>query len=193
MNVLDLFLLLLVGISVVAGLMKGLVREIFALVGVLAGVVLALVLSPSLAPRLEHWIHNAPADYAVSLILIFAVTMLGVGLIAHLISKVIELAQLGFANRLLGGLFGLVRGAIMGLVLVLGLTLFLEPSAPILAGSTLLPYLSWSARAMAPLLPEGPRVVLLDRLERLPAEHRPGGSPITVAAPETALPARIRA
>jgi membrane protein required for colicin V production len=176
MNVLDVALLVILGISVAGGLWKGLVREVFALVGVLAGILIAILFSPQLAPALERWIHNASAAYAAALVILFLGTLIAAAVLAWLITKVVELAQLGPLNRLLGGAFGVVRALVIGLFLVLGLTLFLEPSSPVLARSTLLPYLSWGARLMAPLLPEEPRAVLLDRLDRLPAARRPSTS-----------------
>ncbi len=173
MNVLDVALLVILALSVFGGLWKGLVKEIFSLAGVLAGVLVAFLLSPRLAPALARWIPNQSAAYAAALVLLFVGTLIVAALLAWLITKVVELAQLGPLNRLLGGAFGVVRALVIGLFIVLGLTLFLEPSSPILARSTMVPYLSWGARLVAPLLPDEPRDVLLERLDRLPiARHR---------------------
>lgn len=171
MNVLDVALLVILGISVAAGLWKGLIREIMALAGVLAGVLVAFAFSPRLAPELERWIHNQSAAYAASLVLLFVLTLIVAGLLGYLLTKVVELAQLGFANRLLGGAFGVLRGVIIGIFLVLGLTLFVEPSSPILARSAVVPYLAWGARILSTFLPQDTRETLIERLDRLPEEH----------------------
>jgi hypothetical protein len=68
--------------------------------------------------------------------------------------------------------FGLVRGALIGLVLTLGLTLFLDPGTSFLTESRITPHLARGARLLAPLLPDGTREVLLDRLDALPEEPR---------------------
>ena len=171
MNSFDVVLLLIVALSLGAGLMKGLVREVFSLVGVILGILLALILSPQITPLLGRWIPYENAAYAVAFLLIFIATMLLTSLLAHLFTKVLDVASLGFYNRLLGGAFGFARGVLIGLILALGLTLFLDPGSPFLTESRLTPRLAWGARALAPLLPENTREVLLDRLDELPAEE----------------------
>jgi membrane protein required for colicin V production len=168
MNNLDVLLLLIVGLSVLAGLMKGLIREVFSLAGVLLGIILALVFSPQLSVFLQRWIPYENAAYGAALFVIFSLTLVAATLIAHLLTKVVEVASLGFMNRLLGGAFGILRGALIGLIVVLGLTLILDPGHDILASSRVTPYLSLGARAVAPVLPEDIREALLDRLDRLP-------------------------
>jgi membrane protein required for colicin V production len=169
MNELDIAVLAIVAVSVVAGLLKGLVREIISLAGVLFGILLALILAPALSESVARWIQHAAAAYAVAFIVVFTATLVLATLIGTILNRVIGFAHLSFLNRTLGGLFGLARGTLIGLVIVLGLTLFLDRSAPLMAESRLLPRMVWGARVMAPLLPEGPRDVLLERLDYLPS------------------------
>ena len=164
MNALDVVLLVVIGVSVTMGLLKGLVREVFALVGVVLGIALALLLAPRLGLALERWIEIPSASYAAALLLVFVLTLGAVALAAHLVTKLIEIAQLGFVNRLLGGAFGILRGGLIGLVLVLGLTLFLDGDAPLLSGSQIAPVIAEGAKTIAPLLPDEPRRVFLERL-----------------------------
>ncbi len=168
MNNLDILLLLIVGLSILAGLMKGLIREVFSLAGVLLGIILALVFSPPLSVYLGRWIPFANAAYGAALFLIFTVTIVATTLLSHMLTKAIEVASLGFMNRLLGGVFGILRGALIGLMIVLGLTLILDPGHNILASSRVTPYLALGARAVAPVLPAGVRKALLERLDALP-------------------------
>jgi membrane protein required for colicin V production len=153
---------------VLAGVLKGLIREVFSLAGVLLGIILALVFSPQLSVFLERWIPFENAAYGAALFLIFTLTLLASTLLAHLLTKVIEVASLGFLNRLLGGLFGILRGGLIGLILVLGLTLILDPGHDILVSSRVTPYLALGARALAPVLPGSIREGLLERLDALP-------------------------
>lgn len=168
MNNLDILLLLIVALSVLAGLLKGLIREVFSLAGVLLGIILALVFSPQLSEFLGRWIPYENAAYGAALFVIFTLTILASTLLAHLLTKVLEVAKLGFMNRLLGGAFGILRGGLIGLIVVLGLTLILDPGHEVLKGSRVTPYLALGAKALAPLLPERTRDGLLERLEALP-------------------------
>jgi membrane protein required for colicin V production len=167
MNAFDVILVLIVVVSTIAGLAKGLVREVFSLAGVLLGILLALIFGPGLSLFLERWIPYESAAYAAAFVLVFLLTMVAAALVAALVTKVLSVANLGFYNRLLGGAFGFVRGAVIGLVLILGLTLFLDADSPLVRESRLTPQLAWGARGLAPLLPETIRGVLLDRLDRL--------------------------
>ncbi len=175
MNLLDIALIAILLFSIGAGVWKGLVREILNIVGVLAAILLALALASSLAPHLAGILPYATSGYSESLIVIFVVTLIAATLLAHLLTKVIEAASLGGVNRALGGVFGLVRGALIGLFLVLGLTLFLPSGSPVLAESKLTPYLGIGARALAPLLPDQAEDLLRRRLDVLgsPGAHSP--------------------
>jgi membrane protein required for colicin V production len=173
MNLLDIALIAITLFSIIAGVWKGLVREIFNIVGVLAAILLALTLATSLAPHMKRILPYDTSGYAESLILIFVATLIAAGLLGVLLTKVLEAAQLGGMNRALGGVFGLLRGMLIALFLVLGLTLFLPSGSRVLSGSKLTPYLGMGARALAPLLPEQAEVTLRRRLDALP---RPGAS-----------------
>lgn len=168
MNSFDVVLLLIMALSMGTGLMKGLVREVFSLVGAILGILIALILGPQLTPFLERWIPYESAAYAVAFLLVFIAVLLATSLVGALLTKVLDVAHLGFYNRILGGTFGFIRGVIIGLILAIGLTLFLDPGTAFLTESKLTPRLAWGARVLAPLLPEHPREVLLERLEYLP-------------------------
>jgi len=184
MNLLDIALIAIVLFSIGAGVWKGLVREILNIVGVLAAILLSLMLASSLAPRLSSILPYDTSGYAESLILIFVVTLIAATVIGHLLTKVIEAVKLGGLNRALGGVFGLVRGVLIGLFLVLGLALFLPSGSPVLAESKLTPYLGLGARALAPLLPDQAEETLLRRLDALPRPGQPAPSSLqTVRSP----------
>ena len=173
MNPFDILLLLIVAMSLGSGLMKGLVREVFSLVGVILGILVSLIFSPVLGPVLQRWIPYENAAYAAAFLIFFVAILVLSSVVAHLLTKLLEFAQLGFIDRLLGGLFGIVRGGLIGLVLALGLTLFLDAGHTFLSESRLTPRLAWGGRALAPFLPEKTREVLLDRLQDLPPEDVP--------------------
>lgn len=168
MNSFDVVLLLIMALSLGAGLMKGLIHEVFSLVGVILGILIALILGPQLTPVLGRWIPYESAAYAAAFLLIFIGVLLATSLVGALLTKVLDVAHLGFYNRVLGGAFGFIRGVLIGLILAIGLTLFLDPGTEFLTESKITPRLAWGAKVLAPLLPEHPRKVLLERLEDLP-------------------------
>jgi membrane protein required for colicin V production len=73
---------------------------------------------------------------------------------------------LGFVDRLLGAVFGLLRGALLGVVLLLALTAFL-PTAPWIENSHLAPYFLRAAHAVSFVMPSDLKLRLLDGLNHL--------------------------
>lgn len=138
MNWLDIAFVFVLFFSVVGGLLKGFVREILGIAGAVGGLVLAVMLAPALAPKLARWLVE-PAAYAAAFLLIFFVTVIVTGVIGHLVTKMLEAAHLSLPNRLLGGLFGFVRGVILIVVLFWGLLFFVDSPDRILADSKLAP------------------------------------------------------
>ena len=167
MNWLDYVLLGILVLSVSAGFMKGLVREVFSLGGVVLGVLFALMFSGQVQPWLEQWIPSPSAAYAAALVAIFVATMIAADLISRLISNALKLVKLNFVNRILGGVFGILRAVLIAMVVVLGAQLFLEPGHPVLSESKTVPVLGEISAAIAPLLPEEVRDALDEQLEKL--------------------------
>jgi len=84
----------------------------------------------------------------------------------------LDMAKLGLPNRMLGGVFGLVRGVLISLVITLGLTLFLTEDSGVLTRSRLVPHIAFGTRLLAPLLPSHVEKILIDRTDHLPGAPR---------------------
>lgn len=123
----DLAFLIVLGVSVLVGLWRGLVFELVSLLGWLVAFVLAntfgamlgdaLPVSPSFV-ALRTWIGWA---------LVFVLVLIACGLLARLLRALIAATPLSFVDRLLGGLFGAVRGVLV--LVVVGMLVLLSPFA----------------------------------------------------------------
>jgi membrane protein required for colicin V production len=105
-------------LSLLLGLWRGLVHELMSL----AGWVVAFVLSQWLASDVADWLpvwRDAAAQvrYAFSFVLVFVAGMMAMGLLAWLLGKVVATVGLQPVDRGLGGMFGLMRGVLILLVL----------------------------------------------------------------------------
>jgi membrane protein required for colicin V production len=124
LTLLDLAVLVLIGVSVLFALWRGAVREVLSL----AAWVIAFFAAKLLAPDLARWF--APlSDYenvrlGAAWVAVFFVVLIVVSIVAILLSSALKSIGLGFADRVLGGLFGLARGLVIVTLLVLvgGLT-----------------------------------------------------------------------
>ncbi|HCJ51973.1 MAG: hypothetical protein AUJ88_08265 [Gallionellaceae bacterium CG1_02_56_997] len=103
-------------ISLLLGWWRGFIHEALSL----TGWPVAFVLSKLYAGEIEHWlpINQAETRVILAYVLVFIVALLGWGVFAWLISRLVKAAGLGGMDSVLGGLFGLLRGALVVLVLV---------------------------------------------------------------------------
>ncbi len=154
MNWLDIVILIITVLSVIGGLRKGLVREALGLAALVVGLLCGLWFYGLVAAFVETVIKSKPAANAIGFFLIVGAVMLVGYLISLLIEKLLKLIHLSGLNRLLGGVFGLLRGALLGSVIILAMMAFTSKPPPrAVVESRLAPYAIEAVRAMAALAP----------------------------------------
>jgi membrane protein required for colicin V production len=103
--------------SVLLGLLRGLVYEVLSVLNW----IVAFVLAQWFAATAAQWLPMASAGqalrYAAGFVLVFIASLIVGGLVAWLVKKLVEAVGLRPVDRALGGVFGLVRGAIAVLAL----------------------------------------------------------------------------
>ena len=129
MNPLDWLLAALFAYSVIRAAMRGLLRESFALGGLIAGFFLACWNYRIAADRLRGVIDSPPLRDFLAFLLILLATMTVTAILGKLLSKSASAVGLGFLDRLGGAAFGLLRGALLVLALLLAMTALLPASA----------------------------------------------------------------
>ena len=124
MNWLDGIILGILVLSVLIGLMRGLVAEVLSLVAWIAAFWVAAVFGPDVAGLFENSISLPMARIALGYaICFFGVLLLGM-LVRFAARRLIWSTGLSGIDRLLGVLFGFVRGVLVVTILVflVGLT-----------------------------------------------------------------------
>jgi membrane protein required for colicin V production len=150
----DLAILGVILLSTLFAFLRGVVRELIALVSWVVGFAGAF----AFAPVVGDWIPEIPGYPAVRYLIAFAaivIVALVVGaLIAGPLARVIRAAGLGFVDRFLGSIFGVVRGLLLvvAFVLVAGLTAM--PRTDWWQNSALAPPFVVAALALKPWLPQ---------------------------------------
>ncbi len=92
-------------VAVFKGIRNGLIVAIFSIVGWILGIIAAFKFSDVAAGYLKGLVSMSPRTlYIVSFVIVFLLVMLLVNLGAKLVEKTVELAFLGWINRL-GGIF----------------------------------------------------------------------------------------
>ena len=120
MSWLDILILLPLLIGLVRGLMKGLIVEVSSIVAILLGFFGAKYWSAAFASWLmQQFDWSETVCIVVAYALLFAGIALGLNIVARLLSKLFQKIQLGWLNRLLGGIFGTAKWGIVIVALML--------------------------------------------------------------------------
>lgn len=151
MNSLDWMLLSPLLVSGLLGVWRGVVREVMSVLAWVIGVVLAGRFAADLALWLP--LSGDMLPHAVAWVLLLLGVLIAAGLLARVLKQLLSVAGLGLADRLLGGMFGLVRGTmvLMLLVLVIGLTPFRK--YPFWTSSQVVPLVQLLLEFVKPVLP----------------------------------------
>ena len=116
MNTLDIVLLVFVGLGLVHGLFKGLIMEVATLLALILGIWGASRFSYFAASFISEWLEwDEAVIHVAALAVTFVAIVFIINLVGKIINKVANAIALGLLNRVLGGLFGLVK-----VVVVLG-------------------------------------------------------------------------
>ena len=155
MNWTDYVIIALLVLSSIAGLMRGLLREIISLVTWLAAVVLAWEYASVLEPHLGGALSgDAVRPWAARAIIFIAVLLIG-GAVGAIVSRFTRLSIFSGADRLLGFVFGMLRGVVaLGVLAILCHAMRLDEE-PWYRASTLAPYAQKMGNVLRGLVGEG--------------------------------------
>ena len=150
MTAFDYFVLGIVGASVVISIMRGFAREVLALAGWVIAFVAANALSTTVAGTLMPFVSEPSVRGLTAFVAVFVITLIAMSLIAMLVARLLKSAGLGLEDRLLGGFFGLARGLLIVMLIVLLAGLTALPRQPAWNEAMLSPPLEALAGAIKP-------------------------------------------
>lgn len=154
MHWVDIVVLAIVGMSVLIGLFRGFIKESISLATWVLGIWVGLVFSTPLAQRLPVGIESLTVKTAIAFVAIFIVVLLLGGIVNYLAGQLIDKTGLSGTDRMLGMVFGLVRGGLLVSVLVLLANLTNMPAEAWWKESAALPYFNEIALWIKGMLPE---------------------------------------
>ncbi len=124
LSAVDWILLAVLGLSLLLGLWRGIVQEVLSL----AGWVAAFYVSQMYAPMAAAWLPMEGSSqmlrYAAGFVVVFVAVLVATVLVSWVIKKLISAVGLGPLDRLLGSLFGLMRGVVilLAVTVLVGMT-----------------------------------------------------------------------
>jgi membrane protein required for colicin V production len=155
-NWVDLILLVILGLTVLFGVMKGFVRQIIGILSVIVGLILAVNYYPFVSDFFSQWISSSTLSNFVAFITVFIAVLCMGGILSFLFSKVIR-GPLKFVNNALGGGLGLLKGLLICGVIVFAMLVF-PFKEDALKQSFLAPYCVRVTKAVIYLIPDDLKV-----------------------------------
>ncbi|MBR6017931.1 MAG: CvpA family protein [Paludibacteraceae bacterium] len=122
MNWLDLVILIILAGGLVEGVLRGFIRSVVGVVSVAAGIYMARLCGDDAAAWVaDLWDLDPMLAEAIGYALLFTVISFAVSMLSRLMGELVKAAHLSGLNRLLGAGVGLMKGAIVALVIVFAL------------------------------------------------------------------------
>lgn len=140
MAVVDIVILVIVALSCMMGGFRGLIKEALSLATWIAALLIAALLYEQLAELFSGIIESITLRQVAAFALLFVSSVFVGTLISNLVSKIMSAVGLGYVDKVLGALFGVIRGLIIvGLIILL--TYPFEFARNWFEGSILVPYI----------------------------------------------------
>jgi membrane protein required for colicin V production len=170
MNLLDLgiiVVLLLVGLR---GYYRGLLQEISVVVGLVVGLVFAAHYYLKLARLISSYIHTPLYSNIISFLIILVAVYWLIRIAGKMLQRFLSVIYLGSLDRLLGGAFGVLKGAvILGFLLAI-ITISLPSDSKLLKESVTAPYLKRLYSEVLVLLPPEFKQQVQERAQKFEKE-----------------------
>ncbi len=120
MNIFDIIIIIILLYGLINGFIKGFIIEVAGLISLVSGMMGAFKFANILGVYLSSYVDWDPKTIkAVAFIMLFIIIIYAISLLAKMITKTIKLIALGMINRIVGGIFGLLKWSIILSSLVL--------------------------------------------------------------------------
>ena len=149
MNPFDILIIIILVYCVVRGLFRGLVKEVSSIFGVLGGFYAAYSYYPPVANLLTRLVTDEAYRNILAFLIIFCCVLILINVLGIIIKYLLNVAFLGWVDRVFGLLFGMTKGILIVSVLFIILTTFLTKGAPIIKNSLLAPHVMLVSENMA--------------------------------------------
>lgn len=132
----DVVILFMVTVSALLSLRRGLMQEAVSLAGWIGAYLVTLAYADSMAMTLQDKITTPMLRSALAFIVLFVASLMVVALVNQLMAMLVKATGFTATDRMLGMVFGALRGGLIVTALVM------------LAGFTSLPHEAWWAESM---------------------------------------------
>ncbi|HWS97109.1 MAG TPA: CvpA family protein [Candidatus Methylomirabilis sp.] len=147
LSALDWIILFVVLMNVLGAIGQGFFYELFSLAGVIAGYLIAAWQYPRMAGLYIHYVNSEWVAEIAGFLTIFIVVVLLGGAAGKTARWAVKEVGLRWFDRLLGGLFGFLKGMVICTVVVIALAAF-TPTSSWLRDSRIAPFMLATGRTL---------------------------------------------
>ena len=117
-------LLVVLALSFLLGLWRGIVQEVLSLAGWVAAFYVSQMYAPAAAAWLPMEGGSQMLRYAAGFVVVFVAVLAATVMVSLVVKKLVSAVGLGPLDRLLGSLFGLMRGVVilLAVTVLVGMT-----------------------------------------------------------------------
>lgn len=178
MTAFDFMVIGVVGLSMVLAFMRGFVRVFMSLAAWVIAVMSALRFAEIGGGMLPDFGESPATRYVVAFALILVGVLIVGALLGYLLSRLMQAVGLGFLDRTLGALFGVARGLLIAVIVVLLLGMTSAPRKDWWQNALTSRPLTTAALTLRPWLPKA----WADRIDYGPRERRPAKAVVRAAS-----------
>ena len=155
MNLLDFVLAIILLASGVAGFRRGLSRQIIGLVSGVLALLLGIWFYGTVGCYLLPYASSRTMANAGGFVVVFCGVLLLGALVGWVVGRFLKVTGLSVVDHLLGAAFGLLRGLVFAIAIIMGVMAFSRGDKPpeAIVGSRLAPYVVDAARMVASVAP----------------------------------------
>jgi len=158
MNWLDILLLLVVLLSTVSAAQKGFSREVIGIGAALIGLILGIWFYGLAGSFLLPYVSSPPVANFIGFFIVFVACVVLGTLVSAIIRRFMRTVGLSWFDRMLGAVFGLVRGTLLSMAVITALVAFApavkQDSVPAsVAESRIAPYIVQGANFVIAIAP----------------------------------------
>ncbi|MBW2010534.1 MAG: CvpA family protein [Deltaproteobacteria bacterium] len=167
MNPFDIVIIIVLGVCLIRGVFRGFIKELSSIIGVLGGFYAAYTYYVYVAEHLSGWISNISYLNILSFLIVFCGVFFIISVLGVIIKYILNIAFLGWIDRIFGGGFGIFKGILIISVLLIALTAFLPKEAPVIKNSHLARHVTQIAEIMSKVISPQMKQEFSEKMEGL--------------------------
>ncbi|OJW48716.1 MAG: hypothetical protein BGO67_03305 [Alphaproteobacteria bacterium 41-28] len=156
LNSIDLAIIIIIGVSILVGILRGATREILGIAGWIGAFAVVFYGLSIFRPLGRHYIHNQMISDIVVAGVLFILSLAVFILISRLIASSVKGSIFGGLDRSLGLVFGLVRGVLIVCLVYLTMGFFYPPKdiPQNVTTARFMPWIAQGAHELKHLIPK---------------------------------------